>query len=103
MGIAEPSKGFEPRRALDTEIAAHSSFGHAGVQSGKDGVQFLAGNGATMAIELDHIILLVNDRKNSSMARLLVNSQRPDRPSVRCIGVGRLAPGAQPRSEEHTS
>ena len=49
-----------------------------------------------MAIELDHIILLVNDRKNSSMARLLVNSQRPDRPSVRCIGVARLAPGAQP-------
>ena len=31
-----------------------------------------------------------------SMARLLANSQRPDRQPVRCIGLARHAPGAQP-------
>jgi len=31
-----------------------------------------------------------------SMVRPLANSLRPDRPSVRCVGVARHAPGAQP-------
>jgi hypothetical protein len=33
---------------------------------------------------------------DSFMVRLLVNSQRPERPPVRCMGVARHVPGAQP-------
>jgi len=51
MGLAESSKGFEQRGALDTEIAAHCCFGHATVQSGKHGFQFLAGNGRRSATD----------------------------------------------------
>jgi len=42
MRLADSSKSFEQRRALDAEIAAHRCFGHATVQSGKDGVELLA-------------------------------------------------------------
>ena len=42
MGFGEPSKGFDKRRALDTEISADGRLGHATVQSSKNGVQFFA-------------------------------------------------------------
>ena len=39
---ANSGKGFDQRGALDAKVAAHSRLGHAAIQRGDDGVQFLA-------------------------------------------------------------
>ncbi len=53
----------------------------------------------TAATALSHLCTVID----LSMARLLANSQRPDRPPVRCIDVARHAPGVQPTLLQESS